>query len=138
MPSQEKLTADAFDPPPDTEQSSACQEPSVNPALFWHGRHPSVIERAVEQGGEWDGADGKVHKRHIESRVRRCQQEAKYTPRVGEVGQSHSERKPNCAAERDCLARIYTQARGGEGRYESCYATGQKSAAVSAERRVPW
>ena len=139
MPSQEKLTADAFDSPPDTEQSSACQEPPVNPALFWHGRHPSaIVERVIEQGGEWDCADGKVHKRRIESRVRRRQQEPKYTSRVVEVGQTQSECKPNCAAERDRLARVYTHARGSEGRNESCDAARQKNTAVSAKRRVTW
>ena len=41
---KKKLTAYTFDPPPDTEQSSTCQEPSVDLALFSHARRPSAIE----------------------------------------------------------------------------------------------
>lgn len=71
----------------------------------------------------------------------RCQQERKYAPRVGEVGQTQRECKPERAAERDCSARVGTcanHARGGEGRNEGRNAAGQKGAAVSAQRRVPW
>ena len=130
--SQKKLTADTFDSPPDTKQCRACQEPSVDLALFGHPHRT----KAIEQGGEWDCADGKVRKRRIECRVGRCQQERKYTPRVGKVRQAQRERKPERAAERDCLARVGSHAnhaRGGEGRNESRDTAGEKGATVCAQ-----
>jgi hypothetical protein len=51
-------------------------------------------------------ADGEIRKRQVKSRVCRCQQENKYTPRVGDVGQTQRERKLDRAAERDCPPRI--------------------------------
>ena len=128
--SQKKLTADTFDPPPDTKQCRAGQQPYVNLALFRHAH----CSNAIEQSGEWDRADGKVRKRRIERRMCGCQQEPKYTPRVGKVGQTQRECKPKRAAERDCPASIDTRAnhtRGGKGRNESRDADGEIGTAVS-------
>jgi hypothetical protein len=107
-----RLTADTFDPPPDTEQSSAYQELTVDLALFWLYAHRSNV---IEQGGEWDSAYGEIRKRGIKSRVCRCQQEPKYSSRIGKVRQKQRKRKLDCAAERDCLPRIYTCLQGDEG-----------------------